>query len=138
MQQELLQSAIQLNHDMASRAVGEYNIFSVLEIQGKEVLTCRFLADLMNPRGQHGQGASFLRLFLDDVLGMPVNSEEELKDAVVTTEYLIDKERRIDIVIELGQRFIPIEVKIYEGEQKSQCYDYYTFARTRDKHAKVG
>ena len=137
MQQEFLQSVIQLNHDMASRSVGEYNIFSVLGIQEKEVLTCRFLADLMNPRGQHGQGAIFLRLFLDDVLGMPVNSEEELNHAVVTTEYLIDQERRIDIVIELGQRFIPIEVKIYAGEQKSQCYDYYTFARTRNKHAKV-
>ena len=41
---------------------------------------------------------------------MPVNSEEELNHAVVTTEYLIDREWRIDIVIELGQRFIPIEV----------------------------
>ena len=78
MQQELLQSVVQLNHDMASRTAGEYNIFSVLGIQGKEVLTCRFLADLMNPRGQHGQGTAFLRLFLDDVLGMPINSEEEL------------------------------------------------------------
>lgn len=104
LQQELLQSVIQLNHDMASRTAGEYNIFSVLGIQGKEVLTCRFLSDLMDPRGQHGQGAAFLRLFLDDVLGMPINSEEELNHAVVTTEYLIDKERRIDIVIELGQR----------------------------------
>ena len=64
----------------------------------------------MKARKQHGQGAIFLRLFLDDVLGMPVNSEEELNYAVVTTEYLIDRERRIDIVIELGQRFIPIEV----------------------------
>ena len=89
----------------------------------------------MNPRGQHGQGAAFLRIFLYDVLGMPVNSREELKHAVVTTEYLIDRERHIDIVIELGQRFIPIEVKIYAGEQESQCYDYYTFARTRDKNA---
>lgn len=90
MQQELLQSVIQLNHDMPSRSSGENNIFSVRGIQGKEVLTGRFLADLMNPRGQHGQGAAFLRLFLDDVLGMPVNSEEELNHAVVTTEYLID------------------------------------------------
>ena len=59
LQQELLQSVVQLNHDMASRTVGEYNIFSVLGIQGKEVLACGFLADLMNPRGQHGQGAAF-------------------------------------------------------------------------------
>ena len=75
---------------MASKSAGVYNIFSVLGIQGKEVLTCRFLADLMNPRGQHGQGAAFLRLFLDEVLRMPVSSDEELNHAVVTTEYLID------------------------------------------------
>ena len=63
LQLELLQSVIQLNHDMASRSVGEYNIFSVLGIQAKEVLTCRFLADLMNPRGQHGQGGGFSEAF---------------------------------------------------------------------------
>lgn len=137
LQQELLKSVIQLNHDKAFPSAGAYNIFSVLGIQGKEVLTCRFLADLLNPRGQHGQGAAFLRIFFDDVLDIRVNGEEELDHAVVTTEYLIDKERRIDIVIELGRRFIPMEVKIYAGEQKSQCYDYYTFARNKDKDAKV-
>ena len=60
LQQELLKSVIQLNHDKAFPSAGAYNIFSVLGIQGKEVLTCRFLADLLNPRGQHGQGAAFL------------------------------------------------------------------------------
>ena len=35
----------------------DYNIFSVLQIQSKEVLICRMIADLLNPRGQHGAGA---------------------------------------------------------------------------------
>ena len=29
----------------------DYNIFSVLQIQSKEVLICRMIADLLNPRG---------------------------------------------------------------------------------------
>ena len=48
----------------------DYNIFSVLQIQSKEVLTCRMIADFLNPRGQHGAGAEYLKIFLRDCLGM--------------------------------------------------------------------
>lgn len=41
----------------------DYNIFSVLQIQSKEVLICRMIADLLNPRGQHGAGAEYLKNF---------------------------------------------------------------------------
>ena len=41
----------------------DYNIFSVLQIQSKEVLICRMIADLLNPRGQHGAGAEYLKIF---------------------------------------------------------------------------
>lgn len=34
----------------------DYNIFSVLQIQSKEVLICRMIADLLNPRGRMAQG----------------------------------------------------------------------------------
>lgn len=137
MEQEVLKSVIEMEKDRKSNPDNAYNIFSVLGIQGKEVLTCRFLADLLNPRGKHGQGELFLQLFLQDVLGLTINSCEELKHAIVTTEYVIDEERRIDIAIEIGQRFIPIEVKIYAVERSHQCYDYYTFARLKDEQAIV-
>ena len=48
----------------------DYNIFSVLQIQSKEVLICRMIADLLNPRWQHGAGAEYLKIFLRDCLGM--------------------------------------------------------------------
>ena len=51
----------------------DYNIFSVLQIQSKEVLICRMIADLLNPRGQHGAGAEYLKIFLRDCLGMKKN-----------------------------------------------------------------
>lgn len=40
-----------------------YNIFQVLRIEDKEVLICRFLGDLLNPKGSHGCGVLFLKHF---------------------------------------------------------------------------
>lgn len=48
--------------------LSEYSIFNVLEIKAKEVVMCRFLADLLSPEGQHGCGILFLKSFLQDVL----------------------------------------------------------------------
>ena len=45
-----------------------YNIFSVLEVETNEVIMCRMLADLLNPKGQHGCGDVFLRSFLEKVI----------------------------------------------------------------------
>lgn len=136
--QSLLESIIALNKQgNLQPKENRYNIFSVLGIQEKEVLTCRMIADLLNPRGQHNMGSAFLNLFVRDVLHMDKVDAKILDRAVVTAEYTIDAERRIDIVIEIGEIFIPIEVKIFAGEQKSQCYDYYKFARSKDKEAKV-
>lgn len=36
----------------------DYNIFSVLQIQSKEVLICRMIADLLNREGSMAQGQS--------------------------------------------------------------------------------
>lgn len=56
--------------------------------------------------------------------------------AIVTAEYAIDDERRIDIVIEIGSYFLPIEVKIYAADQKSQCFDYYQYAKEEMRRRK--
>lgn len=133
-----LEKIVQLNRNHPELHKGNsYNIFSVLQIQSKEVLTCRVIADLLNPRGTHGAGSAFLKLFVDEVLKIRIDDMNLFDSAIVTAEYVIDCERRIDIVIEIGKRFIPIEVKIYAGEQKSQCYDYYHFAKERDSATKV-
>lgn len=52
-------------------------------------------------------------------------------------EYLIDEDRRIDLVIETAGQFLPVEVKILAGEQKAQCLDYYRFSRAKDPQTKV-
>ena len=51
-----------------AKAEQEYNIFRVLECDGREVMMCRMLADLLSPHGQHGMGNTYLKKFLEDVL----------------------------------------------------------------------
>lgn len=55
----------------------------------------------------------------------------------VIKEYVIDNDHRIDIVIQNVRFFIPIEVKIYAGEQEGQCYDYYEYAKNFDLNTKI-
>lgn len=106
-----------------------YNIFSVLEIYEKEVAMCRFLADLLNPEGQHGCGILFLKSFLKDVLKEYRMGDTLLAHTDVIKEYVTDQGRRIDIVIKNTDFFIPIEVKIYADEQEGQCMDYHEYAK---------
>lgn len=105
-----------------------YNIFKVLRVTEKEVIMCRMLADLLDPRGVHGQGNIFLKSFLEQVLEMEC-ATEQLESATVHKEYPIpESDRRIDIAIQMKNRFIPIEVKINAKDQNGQCYDYWTFS----------
>ena len=106
-----------------------YNLFETLEISGKEVLMCRFLADLLNPEGSHGCGILFLKTFLEEVLQEKRMPDSLLSHTIVTKEYVIDKDRRIDLVLQNADFFIPMEVKIYAGEQEGQCFDYFEHAK---------
>ncbi len=115
----------------------EYNIFNVLEVTEKEVVMCRFLTDLLNPEGQHGCGILFLKSFFKYVLKEDQINDMLLYHTNVVKEYEIDDERKIDIAIYNTRFFIPMEVKIYAGEQEGQCYDYYIYAKKYDEHARI-
>ena len=108
-----------------------YNIFKVAGIGEKEVRMCRVLTDLLSPKGLHYQGSTYLKLFMDMVVYPFITKagKLDLSKASVTAEYSIDEGRRIDIVLDDGKIFIPIEVKIYAGEQEQQIADYYSFSR---------
>lgn len=114
-----------------------YNIFQVLGIADKEVLMCRVLADMLNPAGAHGQGGRYLNSFLKDVLGMQELSEKLLTETKIYKEYVIEGDRRIDIVIQNDCCFIPIEVKIQAKDRPHQCYDYYRYAKKKNNAAKL-
>ena len=129
-----------------------YNIFSVLEIEYKEVIMCRMLADLLNPYGQHGSGGIFLRSFMENVLHVESSVTNDIDKLQVTKEYPIDDvasgpnesnvevanhPKRIDIVIHGAGHFIPIEVKIDANETGTQCWEYYQYALKIDSRANL-
>ena len=99
-------------------STSEYNIFSLLGVAAKEVIMCRFLADLLNPEGMHGCEIVFLKSFLENVLEEDRTNDTLLTCTDIITEFGIDNERRIDIVIRNARFFIPIEVKIYADDSQ--------------------
>lgn len=105
-----------------------YNIFKVLEVSRREVILCRFIADLLDPNGSHGLGITPLTIFVSEVLKRGDVTVDE-RYFQVETEYLIDNNRRIDIVIRDVKNNIvfPIEVKIDAKDQDAQLSDYYKY-----------
>ncbi|MDB6019689.1 MAG: hypothetical protein JWR19_4178 [Pedosphaera sp.] len=134
---ELLQfaEAERRHAETLARATGEhFNIFKILGIGHYEVRThSPILGDLLNPKGSHGQGDTFLRLFINqlDVKDFdPASARLELEYHIGT---VTDKSGgRIDIVILDGNgHAIFIENKIYAGDQEKQLQRY----RERDAQA---
>jgi hypothetical protein len=116
----------------------KYNIFSVADIAHNEVIMCRVLADLLNPKGRHCQGSRFLALFWESITSqLPDDLSLTIENTKVVTEYVIDENRRIDITLEDGNVFIPIEVKIFAGDQPKQIFDYFEFAKKKNKSLHV-
>ncbi len=104
----------------------DYNILTVLGVDDKEVRLCRLIGDLLDPNGAHGLGCMPLERFLDQlrILG---RFKGDLNNAYVVLEDVIDSNRRVDIAIYIGNSVIPIEAKIYAGDQDSQLFDYYNY-----------
>lgn len=132
---EKLLNQVQELHN-AFQTEEKYNLFEVLNITRKEVIICRFLTDLLNPKGKHGRGIAYIKSFFIQVL------EEEHEDAYyeqfrVFKEFELPNRRRIDIVLQSQERFIPIEVKIDASDETSQCWDYYQYAKELDEQAKI-
>ena len=66
------------------------------------------MAELLNPKGKHGQGELFLQEFIETLKGLVSNSEtlkgiEDLASAKVSSEYSTIY-GRIDILIEFPNR----------------------------------
>jgi hypothetical protein len=129
------------NYDALYRETGKkYNIFKIARVSDKERIICRVIADLLNPKGSHYKDDLYLKIFWDIVSEKIENCPKlNTLNAVVTTEYTIEANRRIDIVIEDGSIFVPIEVKILAGEQEDQIKDYaqYFQKKNREKYIPV-
>lgn len=105
-------------------ASGElFNIFSITRIERAEVNThSAMIAELLNPKGRHGQGECFLERFLAT---MGFDYEGSISDAKVNKEQFFAGYGRVDVVIHLRDHLILIENKIDapDGNQQLKRYN---------------
>ena len=126
---------IRKHYDEISRISGDkFNIFSIIKLTTNEVrVHSAFLAELLNPKGLHGQGEIFLELFIDNIGKIPF----KCKNATVYIEKWIgnvdeDEETggRIDIVIrDNNKSCIVIENKIHAKDGNKQLKRYYNYCQ---------
>ena len=121
-------TSISKKYQLINEKTGKnFNVFRILGKSTAEVAICRVIHELLDPHGSHGQGNVYLRLFVQSVLQLDF-TERDFQTAQVYREYGIDENRRIDLYIKTMNYAIPIEVKIYAGDQAKQCEDYYCVA----------
>lgn len=140
-------STIDNAYKIVKQNTGEdFNLFQILGMETAEVKThSKFLAELLNPKGSHMQGVTFLQLFIDylnqlkvtdDIPFLPKSHKVALKpeNSNVQIERYIgrkneDEGGRIDITIEdTNRNLICIENKIYAKEKDKQMLRYGNFA----------
>lgn len=118
-----------------------FNIFNVLGLSTSEVrLHSMFLAELLNPDGDHGLGDKFLNAFLKTVI-KPVKPDFEIdtESCKVRVEHPIgeipedySEGGRIDILIQdQSNKTIIIENKIDAGDQYRQLLRYNNYAKKK-------
>ncbi|WP_017733006.1 PDDEXK-like family protein [Nafulsella turpanensis] len=121
-----------------------FNVFSILKMESRENEThSAFLTELLNPKGSHGLGAVFLKIFLEIVERETEQKtwKLDLRTASVTTEKHIgfkdNKAKtggRIDIYIRDGRgNIISVENKIYAADQPAQLERYCNHQQERNK-----
>ena len=102
----------------------DFNVFTALGIETKEVLICRLLGTILQPNGSHQLGILPIKSFFENVLGV---KKDDYDNCEVILEEQIKDDRRVDIAIYIDNMVYPIEVKIYAGDQKNQITDYYHY-----------
>lgn len=112
------------NLKVESANQSDFNIFTALGIETKEVLICRLLGTILEPNGSHKLGISPIESFFENVLGV---KEDNYDNCEVILEEQIKDERRVDIAIYIENMVYPIEVKIHAGDQENQITDYYHY-----------
>ena len=108
-----------------------FNVFDVINVTTNEVrLHSKFLAELLNPKGSHGQNDVFLQLFVNqfdiqlDTTSATIEVEKHIGTKTETTGGYLD----IYISDAKGHSII-IENKIYAIDQENQLLRYYNFKK---------
>ncbi|MEO6977623.1 MAG: PD-(D/E)XK nuclease family protein [Mucilaginibacter sp.] len=133
-------NSIQKKYKKISELSGEnFNVFRILKVESLEVKThSAFIAELLNPKGSHGQSDTFLKLFVS-AFCFKKNSidTQSCRVKVEDSVGLIDQELveggRIDITItDKYYNQILIENKIDARDQNQQLKRYFNYSKNAD------
>ena len=125
--------------ELTARLTGDnFNVFKILDLRTAEVRThSAFIAELLDPHGSHGQGATYLRLFLKQLEGELVNfdpntAKVEVEHHIGAVDYERAEGGRIDIMVSDADNAprILIENKIWAGDVEKQLLRYHHFSPT--------
>ena len=97
----------------------ELHLFSMFKPDERRITG--IIADLLDPRGRHGQGALFLNTFLTTI-GMPEVASSE--NVTVKVDELTCAGRLVDLMIRTDEAVVGVEVKIGARQQHEQLKDY--------------
>lgn len=115
-----------------------FNIFSVLNVQRKEVRHSAFLSALLDPNGEHGLGNKFLSDFIKNIVHQQKNIgfDWDCNDVYVNTEEPTDeKDGRMDIYLRSKKTIVIVENKIDAKDGEKQLIRYDNHAKTKgDNH----
>lgn len=124
------------NDELMAITGEKFNVFSILKMESAENKThSAFLGELLNPKGSHGFGTLFLKLFLTQIgaIGKPDEKDKiDVETAKLSLEQPIggkDDQNisggRVDIYLrDNNDRTICIENKIYAADQYMQVTRY--------------
>ena len=125
-----LETARVLDRELDRQLARRFNVLDYLRTD--ELGLSGVVADLLNPEGNHGQGAVFLQLLLDKV-GFKVDGK--ISGSRVDVELTIEDQSRLDIAVRIDERHcLAIENKPYAGDQHGQVEKYLKWLKQYDKH----
>ena len=106
--------------------------FNVLDyVRTDELGLSNILADLLDPRGPHGQGTFFLERFVEGLGERVFRPDLGTGRISAAVEKVIPSNRRIDVYVQIGNgnlaSCLAIENKPYAGDQKNQVKDYLEY-----------
>lgn len=111
----------------------DFNIFRVMHMESDEVYThSAIIAELLNPKGSHGCGDTFLQLFLEllpSPFDLPFDTQSTTTEVEIVIGEITDEEGgRMDVLVQSKGQAIVIENKIYAEDQRNQLLRYYNYA----------
>lgn len=125
------------NKNNEKRKKGEFfNVFNTVNLRTEEVrLHSAFIAEFLNPQGNHGMGDKAVKIFMktfgvrEDFINVNKINEKIKERFIGNISDDSEHGGRIDIILEDGNNAIIIENKIYASDQTNQLLRYYNYAK---------